>query len=63
MVLPLLLLEAMLLTSVSDASTSVIRIYVDPDNGTMDPKCWTEGLNLPMVWLGGRENKVPNKVV
>ena len=47
MVLPLLLLEAMLLTSVSDVSTSVIRIYVDPDNGTMDPKCWTGGLNLP----------------
>ena len=22
-------------------------IYVDPDNGTMDPNCWTGGINLP----------------
>ena len=41
----LLLLDTTLLTSALETSTTVI--YVDPDNGTMDPNCWTGGMNLP----------------
>ena len=41
----LLLFGATLLASASEALTTVI--YVDPDNGTMDPTCWTGRINLP----------------
>ena len=45
--LSLLLFSSMLalLESVPESSTTVI--YVDPHNGTMDPNCWTGGINLP----------------
>ena len=45
MVLALLVFVATLLEGISSISTTVIN--VDPDNGTLDPNCWTGGINLP----------------
>ena len=40
-----LLFDTTLLASLLETSATVI--YVDPDNGTMDPNCWMGGINLP----------------
>ena len=45
MLLQLLSVFTSLLTII--ASTDLRVIYVDPDNGAMDPSCWMGGMNLP----------------
>ena len=48
MLLQLLSVSTSLLTIIALGTSTDLRvIYVDPDNGTMDPSCWMGGMNLP----------------